>query len=734
MKQASETIVRLLLLCVAVVIAACSNDDPVVTTGGVSGFVYDARSGEPLAGVALTVVGGGKSTSTGSDGQYHLSSLEAGSYQVEAKKANYRTDTRNVSIRAGEQTELNFQLEPQTAQLSLSTRSLDFNTTLSTRTFDIRNTGLAPLTWQLSEQADWITCQPASGTVQPGESASVVVSVSREGKTRGSYDQVIAVSSNGGSDELYVHMQVQGMTVSITPESFDFGTAETTKTLSLTNTSTQTTTVSYTLQSSHEWLRLSKTQGQFSKTELITVSVNREGLSANTYNATITLQVGEQTAAVPVTMTVAQQQLPTVTMLPVVNFSFSTALFQGQIVSVGSQRVSRHGFCWNTTGQPTLDANPQNQCNLGDTSQPKDMSYNAGSLHEQTTYYVRAYAETAGGQVSYSDEQRFTTASLPKPPTVETGTADNIQATQADFTGNIVSLGNDYGLTQYGHCWATRSNPTLDNATGRTQLGTTQTAGIFHSTLTGLAPGTTYHVRAYAVNAEGTAYGDDQTFTTAVGKVALTTLAATDVSHDEATLGGYIADLQGNVVSERGICWATHTAPTTADSHQAATSHTERWQQRVTGLQPTSIYYARAYVKTQAGTTYYGQDVVFQTTREIHAAAVSAVSVVQLGLTRATLTATVTTDGGGTVSDAGFCISLGAQPTTADGKHSAGRPTAAYTLTLTGLSAATTYHVRAYVVNERGTAYGPESTFTTKTTPDPTTISADDYGTEQDWR
>ena len=58
MKHARETIVRtLLLLCVAAVLTGCPSDLE-ITTGGVDGYVYDARSGEPLSGVALTVVGG----------------------------------------------------------------------------------------------------------------------------------------------------------------------------------------------------------------------------------------------------------------------------------------------------------------------------------------------------------------------------------------------------------------------------------------------------------------------------------------------------------------------------------------------------------------------------------------------------------------------------------------------------------------------------------------------------
>ena len=39
-------------------------------------------------------------------------------------------------------------------------------------------------------------------------------------------------------------------------------------------------------------------------------------------------------------------------------------------------------------------------------------------------------------------------------------------------------------------------------------------SGSFTSMLTGLLPGTTYYLRAYAANNAGTSYGDELTFTT----------------------------------------------------------------------------------------------------------------------------------------------------------------------------------------------------------------------------
>ena len=68
----------------------------------------------------------------------------------------------------------------------------------------------------------------------------------------------------------------------------------------------------------------------------------------------------------------------------------------------------------------------------------------------------------------------------------------------------------------------------------------------------------------------------------------------------------------------------------------------------------------------------------------------------------------VTNDGGAEVTERGICWSTAANPTITDSHIASGSGTGTFTSTLTGLSANTTYHVRAYATNEVGTAYGLE--------------------------
>ena len=68
----------------------------------------------------------------------------------------------------------------------------------------------------------------------------------------------------------------------------------------------------------------------------------------------------------------------------------------------------------------------------------------------------------------------------------------------------ITSDGNA-SVTSRGICWGLNSNPTISDS--KTNDGTGD--GQFVSSLTGLSAGSTYHVRAYATNSVGTAYGAD---------------------------------------------------------------------------------------------------------------------------------------------------------------------------------------------------------------------------------
>lgn len=92
---------------------------------------------------------------------------------------------------------------------------------------------------------------------------------------------------------------------------------------------------------------------------------------------------------------------------------------------------------------------------------------------------------------------------------------------------------------------------------------------------------------------------------------------------------------------------------------------------------------------------------------------VASVTVSDIGVGKASFSSTLTGTGNGAVSDCGFCYSTSANPTTADAKVSYGKAIGSFGKTVTGLNENTTYHVRAYAVNELGTAYSEDVIFKT---------------------
>lgn len=191
-------------------------------------------------------------------------------------------------------------------------------------------------------------------------------------------------------------------------------------------------------------------------------------------------------------------------------------------------------------------------------------------------------------------------------PVITTHDVANILVTTAISGGNITSDGGLLVLAR-GVCWGTDPKPTLrDN---KTTDG--QGAGNFFSELTGLLPGTTYYLRAYATTDAGTAYGSTLVFTTLVLS-ALSTHPVTDITLFTAKVGGTITSDGGTPITARGICWSTSPEPTIEDNLTHEGDGTGSFTSSLTDLVNNTTYYVRAYA-TNSGGTAYGNQVVFKT-------------------------------------------------------------------------------------------------------------------------
>ncbi len=154
-------------------------------------------------------------------------------------------------------------------------------------------------------------------------------------------------------------------------------------------------------------------------------------------------------------------------------------------------------------------------------------------------------------------------SNMPAPvaPTVSTNGALNITQVSATTGGNVTSQGSS-AVSQRGVCYGTAQSPDLSGSYTMDGSG----VGSFTSNLSSLLPGTQYYLRAYAINATDTAYGNQTTFSTQPGGLSENSLNAVRLFPNPAEgfamleLPGFegtetirLLDLSGRLVLEQRI-------------------------------------------------------------------------------------------------------------------------------------------------------------------------------------
>src|ERR1017187_1077029 len=299
---------------------------------------------------------------------------------------------------------------------------------------------------------------------------------------------------------------------------------------------------------------------------------------------------------------------PALTTTAVSAVASTTATSGGNITSNNGSPVTARGVVW------ALSSGATTTTNAGITADGTGSGTFVSSLtglSAGTLYYVRAYA-TNGVGTTYGNELTFTTTNI---PSLSTNTISAVTSTTASSGGNTITDGGA-SITAKGIVWSTSSNPTiaLNAVIPSDGTGTTN----YSSGLTGLSGSTTYHVRAYATNNVGTAYGADVSFTTnAPVAPTLSTTTVSSITANSASSGGNVTDNGGAPVTARGVVWSTSTGATvlTQTGGGITTNGTGNgsFSSGLTGLSGSTLYYVRAYATNSAGTTY-GTEYTFTTT------------------------------------------------------------------------------------------------------------------------
>lgn len=291
-------------------------------------------------------------------------------------------------------------------------------------------------------------------------------------------------------------------------------------------------------------------------------------------------------------------------------------------------------------------------------------------------------------------------------PSLTVAAVTNITATSATCGGEVTADGGS-AVTSRGVCWSsTNLTPTTSDSKTSDGIG----LGIFASSLIGLTPGTTYYLKVYATNSVGTAYYSQSSFLTLSLAPVLTSTNLSAITSSTATSGGNITSDGGSPVIARGVCWSTNQNPTIADGKTIDGTGSGNFTSSITGLTAGVTYYFRAYATNSIGTAYGNQ----LTTTTIAAFPVLTTNnVTNITAFAATGGGIITNEGGAAVIIRGVCWSTSKNPTIADGKTTNGSGTGNFTSSVTGLTQNTTYYLRAYATNDKGTGYGSEVSFTT---------------------
>ncbi|HZK93940.1 MAG TPA: FISUMP domain-containing protein [Prolixibacteraceae bacterium] len=292
-------------------------------------------------------------------------------------------------------------------------------------------------------------------------------------------------------------------------------------------------------------------------------------------------------------------------------------------------------------------------------------------------------------------------------PTATISEATNITSTKVTYGGEITSDGGS-PVTERGICWSTKQNPSPTDNKITSGTGT----GSFTCSITGLDFGTIYNVRVYAINAVGTGFSSQTTFSTLSIVPILTTNELSAISTASASSGGNILSDGGSPIIVRGVCWSTSQNPTIANTKTTDGVGIGNFTSSITGLTPGTTYYIRAYTTNSVGTAY-GSQQTFTTSLTLSLATLTTTAASNITTVGVILGGNVTSDGNATVTERGVVYATTLTPTTANTKVSYGTGIGSFTSNVTGLTAGTVYYVRAYAINSQGTAYGSQQTFTT---------------------
>ncbi|HZE97158.1 MAG TPA: choice-of-anchor D domain-containing protein, partial [Planctomycetota bacterium] len=283
------------------------------------------------------------------------------------------------------------------ARIALSPSSLTFTVALGglnppSQSVSVQNTGGGTLSWSAAFPTAWLAGSPSSGSLTPGASQSVALSVDATGLPAGTYSGSMSVSSSSAVNSpqsVGVTLIVsQAPLITRTPSSLTFdgpqgGASPASKSLTLSNGGGGTLTWSGSTNAA--WLAVSPTSGSLTagNNQALSVSVNTTGLTEGTYLAAVQITAAgasNSPQGIPVTLNV--NALPKIGVSPG-TLSFVMSIDQGSSApaAVSVTNTGSGTLNWTVAGGAAwLGTSPSGGALGALGSQPLLMTAGAGGM------------------------------------------------------------------------------------------------------------------------------------------------------------------------------------------------------------------------------------------------------------------------------------------------------------------------------------------------------------------
>jgi len=385
-------------------------------------------------------------------------------------------------------------------------------------------------------------------------------------------------------------------------------------------------------------------------------------------------------------------ELPVVRTVDITDLKSTEAKFLGSVVSDGGEEVTERGFCYDTE-EPVDTSNIKVEAGTG----LGDFSAVITGLLPGQTYFMKAYAVNNNGIV-YGEQKTFnTSASLPQ---LTISDAENVTSYTAEFDAEITDDGGAQ-IVQNGFCYIKGTDALPDTINNNLQVAVTDV--FFGAIAENLEPGTTYTVRAYAVNIAGINYSDTIRIKTPPVLPDVVTIEYEEVTLNSSVLRGKVQYNGGTQILEYGFVWSTNSDPTIEDNIVSSNDGSEGFDETITGLEPGTDYYFKAYAKNSVGISY-GDQLMFTTQSGI--ALVKTYTVKNITATNATISGQVLDDGGAEILENGFYVSTDSANILSTTPEVVPISFDTLSIELTTLEPGMEYFFVAFASNSQGTSYG----------------------------